>query len=284
MLCRACGMQNNDPSSKVCQWCKKPLSASPPEVTIPFPPPGMAGATTPPQTIQRTSLTGEVVEVPLPYQPGSPMSPAAPGLPPTIDPNRTVPIPGPSRPGASYASMHAAGASYNAMAPQMLRDQERYQEVSLLEKWELFLAIACPALLLSCWLVHSNPASILWVSFVDLFGLSLALGGSGAVPSYSDAYFDVAIMLVVTFLFGPIIALAVYLIVALIKQECNTAVVGLLALQIVLFQGLSLAFVSSGGAMKQIGSLMMFGLMNGFAVFVAFLGWLLSSFFRPVGE
>ena len=119
---------------------------------------------------------------------------------------------------------------------------------------------------------------------MDLFVLALAMGATGAVPSYDDSHFDVAIMLVVTFLFGPVIALVVYLITAAIKQECNGAVVGLLGLQILVFQGMAMVFASNAESMKHIGAFMLFGFMQFFAVFVGFVGWLLSSFLRPVGE
>jgi hypothetical protein len=232
--------------------------------------------------IQRTTLSGEVIEVPSVMEAAQQ---TGPGMFAGQNPNATtVMTPGGTYAGAPYAAMNAAGASYGAMAPQMLRDQAGMPQASAGEKWELFLAIAAPILLLSAWLVHIKPQAISWIGFVDLFVLALTMGATGAVPSYDDSYFDVTIMLVVTFLFGPIIALVVYLITAAIKQECNGAVVGLLALQILVFQGMAMAFASNTEAMKHVGAFMLFGIMQFFAVFVGFIGWLLSSLLRPVGE
>ena len=231
--------------------------------------------------IQRTTLSGEVIEVPS----ANTTLQAEPGMFAGQNPNATtVMTPGGAYAGAPYAAMNTAGASYGAMAPQMLRDQAGMPRTSGGERWELFLAIAAPILLLSAWLVHIKPQAISWIGFVDLFVLALAMGATGAVPSYDDSHFDVAIMLVVTFLFGPVIALVVYLITAAIKQECNGAVVSLLALQILIFQGMMMVFAGNAEAMKHIGAFMLFGFMQFFAVFVGFVGWLLSSFLRPVGE
>ena len=279
MLCRACGMESRTPN--VCEWCRKPLQGTGSGGQGLGQPPDQPAAQ-PIARIQRVSLSGEVIEVP---SAAEPTLPGGAGMAVGTDLNATTVIaPGGTYAGAPYAAMNAAGASYQTMAPQMLRDQAGMPEISTGEKWEKFLAIAAPILLLSAWLVHSLPQFVSWIGLIDLFILSLAMGATGAVPSYDESYFDVTVMLVVTFLFGPIIALVVYLITAAIKQECNTAVVGLLVLQILVFQGLVLAFASNTGAIKQVGALMLFGVMQFFAVFVGFLGWLLSSFFRPIGE
>ena len=154
----------------------------------------------PPTTrIQRTTLTGEIIEVettaPQPTPSGSPGMFGANGLPHAQPPTtgHQPPIVSP------YAAMNVAGVPYSAMAPSMLREQGGMSHVPTAEKWELFLAIAAPILLVSAWLVHVAPHLILWVGFIDLFVLSLVMGATGAVPSYDDLYVDVAVMLVVTF-------------------------------------------------------------------------------------
>ena len=244
--------------------------------------PAPLNAPAPTARIQRTTLTGEVIDVPTSGE-AAPLN--APGMFPAPNPNATtVMTAGGQYTGAAYGAMNAAGVSYGKMAPQMLRDGAGMPSGSVGEKWELFLAIASPILLLSAWTVHLMPHLVMYIGFANMFVLSLVLGATGAVPSYDESYFDVTVMLVVTFLFGPIIALFVYLITAAIKQECNGAVVGLLALQILVFQGMTLAFVSNDTAMKHIGMFALFGLMQFFGVCVGFLGWVLSSFFRPVGE
>lgn len=259
------------------------LNAQYPIPNSPYPIPNTTGAST---RIQRTTLTGEIIEVettaPQTAPPGSPGMFGANGLPNApYQPSTTShqsPIVSP------YTAMNVAGVPYSALAPSMLREQGGMSHVPTAEKWELFLAIAAPILLLSAWIVHVAPHLIMWVGFIDLFVLSLAMGGTGAVPSYDDSYLDVGVMLVVTFMFGPILALAAYLILSMARQECNTAIVGLLILQIVVFQGMTLAFASNTQAYKNAGFFMMFGIMQFVSIFVAFLGWLLSSFLRPVGE
>ena len=241
---------------------------------------------TPTTRIQRTTLTGEIIEVetttPHPAPSGSPGMFGANGLPHAQQPTPNTQHPPTVSP---YAAMNVAGVPYSAMAPSMLREQgSGMSHIPTAEKWELFLAIAAPILLISAWLVHIAPHLIMWVGFVDLFVLSLAMGATGAVPSYDDSYVDVGVMLVVTFLFGPILALGAYLLLSLIRQECNTAIAGLLILQIVVFQGMALAFASNTQAYKNVGFFMVFGIMQFVSIFVAFLGWLLSSFLRPVGE
>ena len=301
MLCRACGMQNKNHQATFCEWCKKPMappdtsivpgtSVPPVALTAPIAPmPDLEGSAlyasgppVPPQNrvpplhvdsgsaptarIQRRTLTGELIDVEVPSTPPQNAPPVVPGI------------------GAPYAAMHTVGASYQTMAPQMLKDARVEPQTSPMERWECFLAIACPVLLLSGLLIHNNPGTLWWVTFLDLFVLSIALGGSGAVPKYDDAYFDVAVMLVVTYTFGPLAALVVYLLTAAVKQECNTAVVGLLGLQLVIFQGMPLAFMPTAVTLKHIGAVMLMGMLNGMAVSVAFFGWLLSSLFRPLVE
>ncbi len=304
MLCRACGMESR--TANVCEWCNRSIpgsgqSAAPPvnapslnapslntpSLHAPATPslnaPALNAAPTPTARIQRTTLTGEVIDVPTSGE-AAPL--AAPGMfaPPAGQNATTVMTPGGQYAGARYAAMNNAGASYNTMAAQMLRDEAGMPSAPLGEKWELFLAIASPLLLLSAYMVHAMPHLVMWMGFADMFVLSLILGATGAVPSYDDSYFDVTVMLVVTFLFGPLIALVVYLITAAIKQECNGAVVGLLALQLIVFQGMTLAFASNTDAIKHIGMFALFGFTQFFGVCVGFLGWVLSSFFRPVGE
>ncbi len=312
MLCRACGMESR--TANVCEWCNKNIqgSGSKEQGTVrPAPaalnasslyaPPTVAplassaqpggveqttalnAAPTPTARIQRTTLTGEVIDVPTSGE-AAPLN--APGMfaPPPGQNATTVMTPNGQYAGAPYAAMNSAGASYHVMAPQMLRDEAGMPSASLSEKWELFLAIASPLLLLSAYVVHLMPHLVMWMGFADMFVLSLILGATGAVPSYDESYFDVTVMLVVTFLLGPIIALVVYLITAAIKQECNGAVVGLLALQLIVFQGMTLAFASNTDAIKHIGMFALFGFAQFFGVCVGFLGWVLSSFLRPVGE
>jgi hypothetical protein len=137
----------------------------------------------------------------------------------------------------------------------------------------------------------------------DLFVLSLILGATGAVPGYDDAVADVTLMLGIMFvvriflrfpflgpygmvfgsILGPALALAVYAVVGLIRQEWNTAIIGLFLVNLVVDGSLTYAMLTNGS--KDTGTLLMFGMANWLKFFGTFLGmggWILSSFFRPV--
>ena len=288
MLCCACGMDSR--TENACEWCNKPMqNVAPDGEGTPYPtaPPAApllnAPQTAPAARIPRTTLTGEVIEVPttpIPMEQAEPGMFAAP--PSSADP---MMLPGGTYAGASCVTVNAEGTLYGATIPRMLRGSAGIQHKLAAERWELFLAIAASILLCSAWLVHIRPQTVHWIGFVDLFTLALALGATGAVPSCrATARFDIGLILVVTFLFGPVIALAAYLITAAVKQERSRAVVGLLVLHIFVFQGMVPVFAGSTGAMHHVGAFTRFGFLPFFALFAGFVGWLLSGFLRPIGE
>jgi len=320
MRCRYCGMESRTPQT--CEWCKKPLAAGPagaqpvaqtaqplggpPPLAQPLNAPALTDVTqqmppsagplpTPPAPeptrVLRTTLTGEVIEV----------------APPTAPPQYAAP-PGPMPPGAapSYPATHAVVSGARA-TPGQMRDRADVQaaprEISIGERFELFLAIALPLLLGSVILVHAMPGLFLWVLIGDLFLLSLILGSTGAVPSYDDAVADVTLMLGIMFvvrvmlafpilgpyglvfasLLRPAIALAIYGVVGLVRQEWNMAIVGLFVLNIVIDGSLTYAMLTSPA--KDVGSLLTLGLVNWlkyFGTFLGMLGWIISSVFRPM--
>jgi hypothetical protein len=162
--------------------------------------------------------------------------------------------------------------------------RQQHEQRTRGEKEEKFFAIGMPLLALSMLLVHLFPSYYLWIAFTDVFVLALAMGATAVIPSYDDAFADVTIVLVVSFLFGPLLALIGYVIVGLIKQELNPAAPSLLGLTIGIPYALMPAFMSSA---TEISHFLLFGLFNFmgfFAVVVAFGGWIISSFFRPMGE
>lgn len=266
MLCRACGMESR--TADFCEWCRRPLAAQP---TLPQNAP-------PAQKPVRVTLTGEVIADESPAPPAG-----GPGA--YSDPNAAMPPPA-----MPYAANTPIGATLqanpSAITPLMVQQHYQESEESVGEKREKFLAIGLPVLIVSMLIVHFAPGAFLWVACADLFALSLIMGAVGAIPAYDDAVSDCAIMLILTFLFGPLLALGIYLIVGLFKQEWNPAILGLLALNLAVdflltravFSNMSMAAFSSF-AVTSLFSMM---IMRLFAGFICFAGWMLSSFFRPL--
>jgi len=238
-----------------------------------------------PTRVLRTTLTGELIEV---APPAPPMQYAPP-------------------PGAAPSYPPAQCAVSVAQTPGQMRDRSgapaRDREVSAGERLELFLAIALPLLLGSVYLVHAAPGTFLWVLIGDLFLMSLLLGATGAVPGDDDAVADVTLMLGIMFavrvllgfpilgpygivfasLLRPAIALAIYGIIGLVRQEWNAAIIGLFVLNIIIDGSLTYAVLTSPA--KDVGSLMTLGLVNWlkyFGTFLGLLGWICSSLFRPM--
>ena len=271
MQCFSCGRQ----SSRIdyCEWCKRPHGQpgqTPPGVQpTPLPPgaqptvqiPYGAQPTiqiSPPVTTRRVALTGEIVEGP----------PPAP------------PMPTQTMPPHSYGSAALPPGAYSPQAIQL--DLDAIAPVG--ERWERALAFCFSLVAFSMLLLHFAPGGILWVAYADMFLLMLALGATRAIPFFEEAMLDCGIMLIVSFLFGPIIGLVVYLIVGAIKQECNGAVVALLIVSILLPQLLAIPLVHSADSVNPFLLLGLFSMLSFLAVCVGFVGWLCASFFRPLNE
>jgi len=211
-----------------------------------------------PGPTRRVALTGEVVEGP----------PPAPQMP-----TQAMPPQG-------YGNAPLPPGAYSPQAIQL-----NFDEVSPAgERWEKALAICFSLVALSMLLIHFAPNAIMGVAYADMFLLMMALGATRAIPFFEDAMLDCGIMLVVSFLFGPLIGLVVYLIVGAIKQECNGAIVALLIISIGLPQLLAIPLASSADSVSPFLLLGLFSMLSFLAVFVGFLGWLCASFFRPLNE
>ena len=213
----------------------------------------MGGA---PAITQRVSLTGEVMEVAV----------------------RPMPVLPPQLAGAGGPSLPLAAIN-PAFINQTLTDEE---PVGV--RIERFLAWSLPVLALSVLLIHFVPSAIMWVLFGDLFIMSLLLGASRAVPSYDDAIADCTGVLVITFLFGPIVALVGYSALCVARQEGNSALVAILAMSVVIPKVVGLAFASSADTIGLLALFGMFNFISFLGFFVGFLGWLISSVFRPINE
>lgn len=279
MQCFGCGRQSS--RTDYCEWCKRPHGrpgqtppgAAPPagvQPTQPLPPgahPTMQMPYGAQPTMQmpppsgptrRVALTGEVVEGP----------PPAP------------PMPTQAMPPHAYGHTALPARAYSPQAIQL-----GFDEVAPAgERWEKALAFCFSLVAFSMLLIHFAPNAIMGVAYADMFLLMLALGATRAIPFFEDAMLDCGIMLVVSFLFGPIIGLVVYLIVGAIKQECNGAIVTLLLVSIVLPQLLAIPLASSADSINPFLLMGLFSMLSFLAVFVGFLGWLCASFFRPLNE
>ena len=276
MHCFGCGRQSN--RTDYCEWCKRPhgrpgqtpTGAMPPsgvQPTQPVPPGAQPTVQLPqgaqptvqmPGPTRRVALTGEVVEGP----------PPAPPMPTQMMPPQ------------GYSSAPLPAHAYSPAAIELQFDQVSPAG----ERWEKALAFCFSLVALSMLLIHFAPNAIMGVAYADMFLLMLALGATRAIPFFEEAMLDCGIMLAVSFLFGPIIALVLYLIVCAIKQECNGAIVALLIVSIVLPQLLAIPVRSSANSSNPFLLLSLFGWLSFFAVCVGFLGWLCASFFRPLNE
>jgi len=297
MICRSCGMDSRVPN--VCEWCKRPIAGGGPTPIQQAPPLNMnqpmqaqplngapplngtlqqtmpqqgmtQNAPSPNATISRTTLTGEVIQVPNNV-------PVFNGLPGSYPQPNAINLPG-----SVPHPMMGAGLPAGAYSPSMMTRNNGAQ-VSFIERLEKFFAFCFPILIASALIVHHSPGLSVWVMFADMFLICLLLGSTRVIPGYDDAVSDVMVMLVVTFLFGPMIALVIYAIVCAIKQECNSAIVAILLTSLAVHFLLWYAALTSGPlSMASLMMIGLFALMNFFGVIIGFGGWLMSSFFRPL--
>ncbi|HLK57981.1 MAG TPA: hypothetical protein VKU00_15545 [Chthonomonadaceae bacterium] len=297
MLCRSCGRDSRTITS--CEWCHQPLSVVPP----PQPTTQMPAGNPPTQAMpmgQQPTLQIPQGAPPYPVMPGSqPTTQLPPGVQPTMQGNAptrrrvsltgeviedAAPPPPPMAPtGVIPAGMgHIPATAYTAQAVQAQLQGSGTTPMG--ERWEKFLAIALPLIALSMLIVHIFPGSFLYVGFADMFFIPMALGAVGAVPSYDDAIADCSVVLIVSLLFGPALALVVYLIVCAFKQECNGALVALLLISLILPFLLLIPFLSTGLSWDKLGAWGLFNIFSFVRVFLGFAGWFLSSFFRQENE
>jgi hypothetical protein len=267
MQCRHCGMDSR--TVDACEWCHKPLTgAQSLDRTVAMPPGSQPTLQMQTPTVKRVALTGEVIETTQAL--------------PTMPPPGAYPPPssGPPYAGMPASSLGSALPSA-AYSPHAIQQQfQEMNEVPLGEKWEKLLAIALPILACSMLLVHFAPGALWLVAYSDLFFIGLAMGVTGAIPSFDDAILDCSVVLIVAMFFGPLIALGGALFVGLVKQEVNPAILALLGLNLLVKLLLGYAFASTADT---ISMLAMWGLFNWFGfvgVCISFFGWMCSSFFR----
>jgi hypothetical protein len=303
-------------TTRECEWCKKPLVADPAaaqpsgptaqpltgpppvvpllnnDVTQQMPPLGATSPAPQPTRVMRTTLTGETIEVTQAMSP--PQYPAPPGAHSAAN---SVPTYPPAQ--AVVAGTRTSGAVRDRHGAQ-----QEIHNASIGERFELFLAISLPILLGSVYLVHAMPGLLIYVMMGNLFLLSLVLGATGAIPGYDDAATEIRPVVVilgvlfVVFLFigSPFsglngaylnlvwvgLALFVAAISGLFQQEWNTAVIGLLALDLVVDVCLTRATLAGGVKLPLMTYLAWGPLGRIFAAFLGMGGWILSNFLRPV--
>jgi len=305
MICRSCGMDSRVPN--VCEWCKRPIAGGGPTPIQQAPPLNMnqpmqaqplngapplngtlqqtmpqqgmtQNAPSPNATISRTTLTGEVIQVPNNV-------PVFNGLPGSYPQPNAINLPG-----SVPHPMMGAGLPAGAYSPSMMTRNNGAQ-VSFIERLEKFFAFCFPILIASALIVHHSPSMSLWIMLADMFVIPLLLGMTHVIPGYDDGVEDVVVMLVVTFLFwffigplyGPLVTLAIYGVVCLIKQECTAVIFAILltnlgVLVLMLYAGLTSGSLTNG-ALMTVGVM---GLLDIFGVIVGYGGWVVSSFFRPL--
>ncbi len=267
-FCRACGL--NSRTDDFCELCRRPL-ASAAETTLQMPPQS--------QTVRRVSLTGEVVETTLliPTRMADQTQTMAAGGPATT--YGSVPLAQyPAPPMNLGAALPASTYSAEFMA------QAADEGPPIGERWEKGLAIALPVIAVSMLAIHFAPAAMLAIVFANLLILPAVLGAIRAIPRFEDAIADCTVVLVVAILLGPLVALIVYLLTCMVKQECNVAIVALLAINLLVKALFGIAFAPEADTASLI---MMWGFLNWlgfFGVCLSFLGWLCGGFFRPIGE
>jgi hypothetical protein len=265
-LCRTCGTSSR--TDDFCERCRQPLHSGAPTMAPGAQPTLQMQPQQQTQTIRRVSLTGEVVETTQAMAPQH-----YPGGAPAMNPARTV-----------YGQMAGAALPVSAHSAAVLNEQLKAEGPSSGERWEKALAIGLPILALSMLLVHFAPSAMLGIVFANMLVLPIVLGAVGAIPRYEDSILDCSIMLVVAILLGPVVALGAYLLTAMVKQECNGAIVALLAINILLKALFGIAFAP---AIDTLSLAAMWGFLNWlsfFGVCLSFLGWLLSSFFRGMND
>ena len=261
MLCRSCGKESRNP--QFCEWCRQPINAnvSPPNAPQ-YPPPMQPGQATQPNaapTNRRVSLTGEVYED-LP----------APTPPPTEYGSRA----------GNYSPAMPAGA----YTPQAFSNIDYDDLPSWGERFEKFLAMGLPTLLGCVLIVRYAPASFLWVVLAASLLLTLMLSSTGVIASLGEEGREAAIIILVAFLLGPLIALAVYGILCLLRQEGSLGVAATLAVPIVVSFLLGFIFRNSADTGAFLAAISLFSIMAFLPVCAAFIGWLIGGMFRPIGE
>ena len=278
--CIACGARSRN--DEMCEGCGRPLKSSA-QPTLQMQQ----------QTVRRVSLTGEVVET------TQAITEPTMALPPPQS-GRMAPTPMQSpHPGAggaytcgqsacssAYPGLAGSGAALPAAAysATAVMEMAATEGPPLAERWEKALAIGLPILALSMLVGYFAPAALLVVVLANLLVLPLVLGATRAIPRYEDAILDCSVMLVVGILFGPLPALGIYLLTAMVKQECNPAIVAILVRNIADNGLFGIAFAPLVNTVSLEARWGLFNWLSFLGVCLSFLGWLLSSFFRGLDE
>lgn len=215
------------------------------------PPPVAQPVLTPPPT--RTTLTGEIVEAPPPV----------------------------SQPAMNFTPAQAA--AQQLLDPAMMPTQEQMQgpRAPLGARWERALAMALPLLALAMLIIHFAPSAYWPFVLTCPFAIGVMLGATQAIPPFEEAYADVAAVVIMSFLVGPLYTLFAYLIWCLIRQDFDIAVLSMFGAAVI--PGILLGHMYGPGWAK----MALVGFVNAlgfFSMSSCCTGWILSSFLRPVGD
>jgi hypothetical protein len=266
-----------------------------PQYSIPLPkylqPKASMPAQAAPMPLTRVSLTGEIVHEDI-TQPISPYTPPPLAVTQPVRPYSTpVHTPGQAAQSVSRsihgARVAAAQLGPSAISAQFVKSALEKEDISLGERWERSLAIIFPVIAASLLLVHFVPAVYVYAALFDFFVVGLALGATRAIQSFDDAYMDCTAVLAVSYACCPVAGIGAYLLVGLIKQEWNTAVLAVLLGHILVRAVFVFSFPDN---------IPWFSVIPYFAVFsvtkiisftgtaLTFGGWMMSNFFRPLNE
>ena len=262
MHCKWCGMESKD--DKRCEWCGRPFVA--PANGQPIN--GQPTTVVPPMTTVVPSVTTAVPQ-------------ATTVMPPVA--NNTPPPPG-YGPATSVMNDPRVAA---AAGPSLLAARVDIDPFGM--RLEKYLGIMLILLAAGMAFAHYKP-DLWYAAFYPLLFVSGILMGSLRVIGYfDDEYADATILLGITAFFGPVYATLAYLVIALIRQDFNTSMLGLMASYFVLR-------IAIGGAAHGMADTLSY--MTTFYICLNFLGWALmlfplcmlfggwmsASFSRPLNE
>jgi hypothetical protein len=163
---------------------------------------------------------------------------------------------------------------------------------SLLPFWwrlERYLGVLLPLLGIAIFVAHQFPDVWLVPFLLLLFPSGMLMASFRAVGYYDDEFLDTGVLLAASAVVGPVYGTALYVLIALVKQEVNRSMLALVASYMVFLLAVGGA---AGGAEEIINYMLMprfaldpiSWLIQIFPLTLLFGGWMCASFTRPLNE
>lgn len=257
MYCKWCGMESKD--DQRCEWCGRPFAAA-----------TNAQAT--------TTVPSQTTAMPPIYPPPVANSSAGPEATIAMQPGmQTQVVPRMADPRDRAA---ARAVDYVDDTPALLPFWCRL---------ERYLGIMTMLLAAGMYVAHNFQSIWLVPMLLLLFPAGLFMGTFRVIGYYDDNYADCAILLIVAGIVGPVYATAVYLLVALVRQELNASMIGLMAA----YLGILVTVGSAAqGFMDTVASILVIRIaldpiswtVQIVPLAILFGGWMCASFTRPLNE